>query len=166
MTIAGRVATILAVVLAAWALPVRAGEIKPFVSGSWAEVRAGKAPAGPLIVHLWGLTCAPCRTEMPEWGKLRAEVPSLPLVLIHAETAPPKTEAMTTFLANAGLATAESWYFAERFLQKLRFEIDPTWQGEMPATLLIGRDGAVRTIIGTADLDEVRRWFKAEGGLQ
>jgi thiol-disulfide isomerase/thioredoxin len=42
------------------------GELHPFKRGSWQEIR--RAHAGqPIVVHFWGLTCGPCRVEMPKW---------------------------------------------------------------------------------------------------
>ena len=34
---------------------------------------------------------------------------------------------------------AENWLFSDGFVERLRFEIDPAWQGEIPRTLLIAR---------------------------
>lgn len=61
-----------------------AGELKPFVRGSWrsiVEAHSGSA----FIVHIWGLTCGPCRKELTAWGKLLAEKPDLPLVTVNAD---------------------------------------------------------------------------------
>ncbi len=140
----------------------QAAEPKAFGAGSWAAIR--QAHQGqPLIVHFWGLTCAPCRTEMPEWGRLIAEDPTTPIVFVHAERPPSKPEAMTTFIASSGLAATDTWYFADRFLEPLRFEIDPGWHGELPMTLLIGRDGEVKTIIGSASSDDIMLWLRNDG---
>ena len=136
----------------------QAGEVKPFVAGSWAELKKW-ADSKPRIIHFWGLTCAPCRVEMPEWGKLLGEQPSMSLTLIHAERPPASLEPLTTMLTKSGLAAADNWYFAERFLDRLRYEISPEWRGEVPLTMLVSRTGSVRTIIGSADLDEVRTWL-------
>jgi hypothetical protein len=40
----------------------------------------------------------------------------------------------------------------------LRFEIDPTWQGDIPRTLLISRDGTIATIEGSAEISDLEKW--------
>jgi hypothetical protein len=99
---------------------------------------------------------------MPEWGKLLEEGPRIDLVTIHAERLPPQPDLVREMLANAGLLSAENWAFADSFVQRLRHEIDPGWQGELPVTFLIGRDGAKETIVGPADLGIVRKWIEAQ----
>ena len=44
------------------------------------------------------------------------------------------------------------------FADRLRFEIDPTWQGDIPRTLLISREGEMTTIEGSADIGDLRQW--------
>jgi len=42
-------------------------EMKPFGRGSWQEIL--RAHAGrPTIVHFWGVTCGPCKVELPLLG--------------------------------------------------------------------------------------------------
>jgi thiol-disulfide isomerase/thioredoxin len=138
-----------------------ATEVQPFVRGSWQAIRAAHHRR-PTIVHMWGLTCGSCRVEMPEWGKLLEEGSRIDLVTIHAERLPPRPDLVREMLANTGLLTAENWAFADSFLQRLRHEIDPKWQGELPVTLLIGRDGAMETIVGPANLNAVRKWIDVQ----
>jgi thiol-disulfide isomerase/thioredoxin len=154
-----RLGLVLALLLAAW--PALAGELRPFVRGSWQELR--QAHAGrPTVVHLWGLTCAPCIAELPQWGKLARERSDLQLVLVAADQRGEDAGPLGAALAKAGLADAESWGFADRFAARLRFEIDPRWQGELPRTLLIGADGEVTSVSGVADLAAVRAWLDAQ----
>jgi thiol-disulfide isomerase/thioredoxin len=138
-----------------------ADDLRPFVRGSWQQIRDAHADK-PAIVHVWGLTCAPCRAEMPNWGKLLAERPHLDLILIHADLVPNEPRGVKAALNASGLAAAENWIFQDSFVERLRFEIDPLWRGEIPLTLLIGRDGSTVTIEGIADLDKVRGWIESQ----
>jgi thiol-disulfide isomerase/thioredoxin len=137
------------------------GELHPFKRGSWQEIR--RAHAGqPIVVHFWGLTCGPCRVEMPKWGRLLQERPDLKLVVIDADLIPNAAGLVSEMLVKTGLAGAENWIFADDFVERLRFEIDPRWRGEIPMTLLIARDGKTTTIEGVADPAQVRSWLDAQ----
>jgi thiol-disulfide isomerase/thioredoxin len=136
-------------------------ELHPFKRGSWQDVR--RAHAGqPIVVHFWGLTCGPCRVEMPKWGRLLQERPDLRLVVIDADLIPNAAGLVSEMLVKTGLAGAENWIFADDFVERLRFEIDPRWRGEIPMTLLIARDGKTTTIEGVADPAQVRAWLDAQ----
>jgi len=140
---------------------VSANDLRQFVRGSWNDIR--KAHAGkPTVVHFWGVTCGPCRTEMPNWGKLLAQRSDLNLVVINADLVPNEPAAVTAMLAETGLASAENWTFGDGFVERLRYEIDPHWRGDIPRTMLIEWDGATTTVEGVADLDRVRDWLDAQ----
>lgn len=134
---------------------------KPFVAGSWVKLRAAY-PNSALVVHFWGLTCAPCRTEMPQWGALHARKPGIPIVFVHAERPPAKLEAVHEFIRKSGLADAETWHFADSFTDRLRFEISREWHGEMPLTMLIDRQGRITLHTGSADFGEIQEWIAAQ----
>jgi thiol-disulfide isomerase/thioredoxin len=138
-----------------------AGQPIPFERGSWAKLTAEHA-GQPTVIHFWGLTCGPCIVEMPNWGKLLAERPDMRLVLIAADPLPQSPEQVNGTLQRAKLEGAESWAFADRFYERLRFEIDPAWNGELPRTLLIGADGTRAVLPGVADLSAVRKWLDAQ----
>ena len=142
--------------------PARADDTpQPFARGSWQALRAAHA-GKPTIVHIWGLTCAPCLVEMPTWAALKRERPTVDLVLIAADPVPEDPRRAAGALATAGLTGIESWIFADRFAARLRYEIDPRWRGELPHTVLIARDGAVTTLPGVADMAQVRAWLAAQ----
>jgi thiol-disulfide isomerase/thioredoxin len=146
------------VVLALAAAYPAAADPHPFVQGSWQELRS-LHQGRPTIVHFWGVTCAPCMIEMPHWAELAKADPWLDLVLVDADPVSDDPNADAPMLKKMGLADTERWRFADAFSEKLRFEIDRKWHGELPLTLLIGRDGSIRKIVGSADFDDVRHWL-------
>jgi hypothetical protein len=138
-----------------------AGQPLPFERGSWAKLRAAHA-GQPTIVHFWGLTCGPCVVELPQWGKLLVERPDLRLVLLAADPLPQDADQVVGALGRAGLGGAESWNFTDRFYERLRYEIDPTWAGELPRTMMIARDGKTTVLEGVADFAQVRAWLDGQ----
>jgi thiol-disulfide isomerase/thioredoxin len=157
-----RPSILIAVLLALAALgSAEAGSTLPFERGSWAKLRAEHA-GQPTVIHLWGLTCGPCLVELPHWGRLAAERPDLKLVLVAADPLPQDPERIEATLKNAGLVGSESFSFTDRFYERLRYEIDPTWAGELPRTVMIDRDGQATVLVGVADLAQVRAWLDAQ----
>jgi len=135
--------------------------LREFQRGSWNEIRRSHA-GKPTIVHIWGVTCGPCRTEMPLWGAFLRERHDVGLVLIDADLVPNESGAVAAMLDQAGLSTAENWTFGDGFVEPLRYEIDPQWRGEIPRTVLIAADGATTVLEGVADFAEIRRWLDAQ----
>lgn len=134
---------------------------RPFERGSWDQLL--RAHVGkPTVIHFWGLTCAPCLVELPQWAKLQAERPDLKLVLLAADPVQQEPERIAATLTRAGLGGRESWRFADRFYERLRYEIDPAWAGELPRTVMIAADGKITVLAGVADLAQVRAWLDAQ----
>ena len=152
---------LLALTLVLVSAGAQSADLQSFGRGSWSKLRAAH-DGQPTVVHFWGLTCAPCLVEMPEWGKLQAERPDMRLVMVAADPVPQDAARVNDMLARADLARAENWAFTDRFNERLRYEIDPAWAGELPRTVLIDRDGQETVLTGVADLAEVRTWLDAQ----
>jgi thiol-disulfide isomerase/thioredoxin len=119
-----------------------------------------RAHAGrPTLVHFWGVTCGPCKIELPLLGQFMKEHPELDVVMISADLVPNLPGAARGMLDKAGLGTAENWLFSDGFVERLRFEIDPAWQGEIPRTMLIAQDGTVTTIEGSTEMPDLEKWL-------
>jgi hypothetical protein len=99
---------------------------------------------------------------MPAWGKLLLERPDLELVVINADLVPNEPDAVSAMLAQTGLAAAENWTFNDDFVERLRYEIDPKWRGEIPRTMMIARDGMTTVIEGVADSAVIRAWLNGQ----
>lgn len=135
-----------------------ASDLKPFVRGSWKALRQTHA-GQPMVVHFWGLTCGPCLTELPNWTAHMKKRSDLKLVLVDASPFGDEPGEVRSALTKAGLMKQENWLFADSFEERLRFEIDPKWRGEMPYTLLIGSDGKVEPVTGIMDFRKLDAWL-------
>jgi len=137
------------------------GVLRPFERGSWQKLLHDHA-GRPTLVHFWGVTCGPCKVELPQLGQFMKDHPAIDVVTISADLVPNLPEATRSMLARAGLSSAENWLFNDGFADRLRFEIDPAWQGDIPRTMLVARDGSITTIEGSAEIADLQRWSDAQ----
>jgi thiol-disulfide isomerase/thioredoxin len=132
-------------------------QLKPFERGSWQQLL--RAHAGrPTLVHFWGVTCGPCKVELPLLGEFMKAHPAIDVVTVSADFVPDLPAATRSMLHRAGLSSAENWIFNDGFAERLRFEIDPAWQGDIPRSMLISADGAVTTIEGSVEIPDLEKW--------
>jgi thiol-disulfide isomerase/thioredoxin len=137
--------------------PASEGSLKPFARGSWQQLLHSHA-GRPTLVHFWGVTCGPCKVELPQLGELMKQHPKIDVVTISADLVPNLASATKSMLQTAGLSSAENWIFDDGFAERLRYEIDPSWQGDIPRTVLISRDGDITTIEGSAEIATLEKW--------
>jgi thiol-disulfide isomerase/thioredoxin len=151
-SIAGLIALI-ALVAALGASPA----LKPFERGTWQAVIKGHA-GRPVLVHFWGVTCGPCKVELPLLGQFAKDHPDVDVVTVSADLVPNLPGATQAMLDKAGLSSTENFIFNDGFVERLRFEIDPAWQGDIPRTMLISREGTITTIEGSAEMTDLEKW--------
>ena len=147
-----------ALVLAAAALAARAGEPRPFVAGSMQEI-ADARRGRPFILAFWSLSCVHCAEELALFGKRLRSEPRLPLVLVSTDS-PQERAQIAAMLKRHGLARAENWVFAEPMVERLRFEVDRKWRGELPRTYFFDRDHRPLAFSGPAGPEFVSRWIE------
>jgi thiol-disulfide isomerase/thioredoxin len=153
-----------AILLLAFVPSVLASEetqLKPFERGSWQQVLRSHR-GHPTVVQFWGVTCGPCKVELPLLGEFMKRRPGIDVVTVSADLVPDLPGATRSMLQKSGLASAENWIFSDGFAERLRFEIDATWQGDIPRTVLISREGALTTIEGSAEIAELEKWSDAQ----
>ena len=109
-----------------------AESVRPFTLGSLAQVldaRAGK----PFILVFWSLDCQYCPTELKMLGELKRSHPALDIVLIATDSVSDIPQLISR-AESYGVNKVEQWVFAEDMPERLRFEIDRRWYGEVPRT--------------------------------
>lgn len=130
--------------------------IKPYEKGDWSSL-VKAANGAPLIVHFWGVTCAPCVKEMPKWGKFVAQNKNAKVIFIQVDDV--SSEMVMQRLEKANLGGAINYSVTPAFDERLRFEIDPKWRGETPTTFLIDRNGSSTRHTGTSNFQALKPWL-------
>jgi thiol-disulfide isomerase/thioredoxin len=138
-------------------------DLKSFGRGSWQGILHAHA-GRPTVIHFWGVTCGPCKVELPLLGQFMKEHSAIDVVTISADLVPDLPGATRSMLEQSGLGSAENWIFGDGFVERLRFEIDPGWQGDIPRTILISRNGDIATIEGSVEMTKLQKWFDRQFG--
>lgn len=144
--------------LFAGSLAAADGTVQPFVSGSLAKIlaaRQGKA----FVLAFWSIGCTHCPAELKTLGALKRRHPSLEVVLVAADPPEDATEA-ARLAAGYGLGRVEQWIFADPMPERLRFEIDRRWYGELPRTHFYDRTHRVEAVSGLVPEAKLVRWVR------
>jgi thiol-disulfide isomerase/thioredoxin len=135
--------------------------LTPFVQGSWRQLLQSHRNT-PLLVHFWGITCAPCMAELPRWGVLAHEHPEAAIVFVSADPVQIDRTVIEAAIVKAGIGNAENWLLSDAFAERVRYEVNPQWIGELPHTALIAGDGRTSFVSGVVDMPEIERWLRAQ----
>ena len=118
-----------------------------FMSRNGAEARFSDFRGKVVVVNLWAMWCAPCRTEMPTLARLAQTYPGGDLVVlpINVDAEPDKIADATSFI---DVHEPLPLYSDPKF--QLPFELPG--KGKMPQTILLDRQGQIRaSFSGEAD---------------
>lgn len=96
-------------------------------------------------------------------AKLRKEYPDFSVVLVATDDVARSAEAQA-FLLERGLAQVDSWIFAEPNPQRLRYEIDSGWYGELPRSYFYDAKHGRLGVSGALKAKQIRAWMQATGG--
>jgi len=153
-------------------LPVHAAQqTQPLQRGSYQKILATHA-GKPFIVALWSISCTHCGVDLEIFGRLANKHPEFRLVLISTDA--PEQEASIVAMLNKyhlghfeiesahlkRVGKIESWVFADSYTERLRFEIDPQWYGELPRTYFIDAKGRATGISGVLDEAKTEQWVQ------
>lgn len=121
-------------------LPIYAEQanLKHFASGSYQQLLKNYADK-PFVLMIWSIHCSSCLKKMPELSELRKNMPDLNLIMLATDDIS-ATDQVNSILNNNELSQTDNWIFAEANPQKLRYEIDPKWYGEVPRTYFLDKN--------------------------
>ncbi len=104
--------------------------IRPFISGSFSQILEQHQDK-PFALVLWSLDCPSCYKELEMLGQLNSRNTDLNIVLVSTDIEATQDELLTV-LSKYKLENIESWVFSGDSDERLRFEIDRSWYGELP----------------------------------
>lgn len=118
------------------------------------DAHAGQA----FVLAMWSVYCEPCRDELATLGRFKAAHPHVPVVLVAADP-PEDAEAIRAMLAQYDLAGVETWAFADAFVERLRYAVDPRWRGELPRTYFYDAEHRASAVSGRIDAVQLSDWL-------
>lgn len=103
-----------------------------FVPGSYQQMLASNANQ-PFMLVIWSVNCSSCLKDMALLSSIHQSRPELKMIMLAADELS-AAEQIQQILEKNQLSEIENWVYAEENTQKLQFEIDPKWYGELPRT--------------------------------
>lgn len=143
----------------AWA---QAAELRPFGAGEMARQLADR-PGRGFALTLWSTDCPHCKTTLRQLAALAKAHPGLDLIVVNTDS-PDESKTIAAMLAAVGFGTRATWVFADAAPERLRYEIDRRWGGEMPRTYLFESDHQFAAFSGPVDPAALRQWFARSAG--
>jgi thiol-disulfide isomerase/thioredoxin len=134
-----------------------AESIRSFTAGSFKQVLASRE-GKPFVLVLWSLECQYCPTELKMLSALKRSYPKLDVVTIATDTVSDIPQ-LVSRAESYGTGKFEQWVFAEDMPERLRFEIDGRWYGEVPRTYFYDQKHQREVKMGLVNKAFVEEWL-------
>lgn len=135
-------------------------EIRPFIKGSFHKI-INENKDQPLIMTFWSENCAFCMKELAVFGKLLSKKQKVKLISITTDPFL-DTDKIQKILSSKNLSQAEKWVFADDFVARLYFDVERSWTGNIPLTLLINQDNKISKHFGIIKERELESWLETQ----
>jgi hypothetical protein len=133
-------------------------ELKPFAAGSYQQLLESHAKK-PFMLVIWSITCSSCLKDMALLNKMHKTNPKIKMVMLSTDDAS-ATEQVQIILEKNELTGLENWLFADENPQKLRYEIDSKWYGELPRTYFFNKNHERKGVSGVLSQKDYEAMFK------
>ena len=134
--------------------------LQTFDIGSFEQIVTDKNQQNHLVI-LWSFDCPPCITELEKISELHQQFPAYQLTLINTD-AVDELVRVKKILKQFNLAELDNWGFANSDEEKLRYDIDPRWYGDLPRSYFFPLQGKIKRLRGALSSDELLALFQPE----
>lgn len=132
-------------------------EPSAFGSESYRQILANHADQ-PFMLVIWSINCTSCLKDMALLSDIHKSKPELNMIMLAADE-PAAIEQIQQILAKNQLSDIENWVYAEENTQKLQFEIDPKWYGELPRTYFFDKAHQRTGVSGVLSKEDYEAMF-------
>jgi thiol-disulfide isomerase/thioredoxin len=147
---------LLFLLLASLNVPVQA-EPSAFKSGSYQQILAANANQ-PFMLVIWSINCPSCLKDMELLSNIHKSRPELKMIMLAADE-PSATAQIQQILEKNQLSGIENWAYADDNTEKLQFEIDPKWYGELPRTYFFDKTHQCTGVSGVLSKEDYDAMF-------
>ena len=113
----------------------------------------------PLIISFWSIDCPYCIDDLKKLGKALSKNTNVKLITVCVDGKESAKKA-ERILSQANLPKHEQYQYAEVDEDRLRYNIDPTWYGELPRTYFYDATHQVTPLSGKISNSFLDKWFK------
>lgn len=96
---------------------------------------------GPALVVMWSLECPACFDELDSIGALLQQYPHLPITLVSTDDELSRRDEVNDVYNDPAFKNISRWVYAPTQQRPLRQTIDKSWQGELPRSFYIDKQG-------------------------
>ena len=113
----------------------------------------------PLIISFWSIDCLYCIDDLKKLGKALSKNTNVKLITVCVDGKESAKKA-ERILSQANLPKHEQYQYAEVDEDRLRYNIDPAWYGELPRTYFYDAAHQVTPLSGKISNSFLDKWFK------
>ena len=113
----------------------------------------------PLIISFWSIDCPYCIEDLKKLGKALSKNTNVKLITVCVDGKESAKKA-ERILSQANLPKHEQYQYAEVDEDRLRYNIDPAWYGELPRTYFYDAAHQVTPLSGKISNSFLDKWFK------
>ena len=113
----------------------------------------------PLIISFWSIDCPYCIDDLKKLGKALSKNTNVKLITVCVDGRESAKKA-ERILSQANLPKHEQYQYAEVDEDRLRYNIDPAWYGELPRTYFYDAAHQVTPLSGKISNSFLDKWFK------
>ena len=132
--------------------------LRPFISGSFSQILEQRQEKSFALIF-WSLDCPSCYKELEMLGKFTRQNTELNVVLVSTDIEATR-EDLQTVLTKYKLDNVESWVFRGDSDERLRFEIDRSWYGELPRSYFFKSLEKKQVVSGMLSEEKLKLWMK------